>query len=827
MRITEVDNEVTQAQLDSLEKVLDRVFAQLNIDVEFTRHFLDRVNDERNVRQITITELAMLFKKEFQKWGKPIARLGPDAEAVMKDLATDINIPFALNWNSASGMLELVAKTVMRKKNFRTPNQEFPVETYALTPKQQKRISESFIAEAVPAFNLGGLDAAEFQQRFRMSPQQASNTFRNVVNLSPGFQSPRMQNALNQYFHSNPQALQAANDNFGPRQQGNIRSKVVTGIRGLLGRALGVVGAVLTPTTANQGEQAMLDQMQAIDDFQRYLLNNDPQAYMDFVQAEWNSLPAETQAEYEGGPWDPKTSADYNAAEEAVRMLKRGEQMATIDPQPIPVAPNINIPDAPIAPVPPADDASAPRVTIDPETPVEIPPAPTAPELPSTDTPPEVDPSAPAQPRVQPRVDPSSPEQPATPTAPDVSPRVQPKTDPRVDPEQPVRPQQPGREDDPEVDPQTPELPSLPQPRVTPTPAQPKAPEISPDRIPGVPGTLTSPGVVSQPGTLAPPALGTPPSGTGTRPPRNNRDNKKRRKPDFGLGGDSDYDNPLRKWVHKHTPLSFESSVMEGGSMPGVGAIHIDEIMPTLAKLEKSLGLNLRDFTLGSVGKREFSGDIDVAINLKPEQLPDFAAKLENDPNIEGVTKSSVFMTKVKIENFDEEKSDGRPRTGYVQIDFMPGDPGWMKTYYHSPSEKESKYKGVFRNIMISTIAAVYKRKDSDQKLSDGRSLESERYMWSPSEGLIRVRRTPVMNKKGTAYTKKNNNEKIDGPWRTADEIAKELGLGDAGVLNSFETLLAAVEKNYSAEQVAQIKKGFADNNVVQDIGVPQELTDK
>jgi hypothetical protein len=160
MRINEVEKEVTQAQLDALETVLDRVFAQLGIDVEFTRHFLDRVNDERNMRQITIHELAQLFKKEFVKWGKPIARLGPDAEAVMKDLASDINIPFALNWNKGSGMLELVAKTVMRKRNFRTPNQEFPVETYELTSKQQKRIDESFIAEVGPAIGALGAGAA-------------------------------------------------------------------------------------------------------------------------------------------------------------------------------------------------------------------------------------------------------------------------------------------------------------------------------------------------------------------------------------------------------------------------------------------------------------------------------------------------------------------------------------------------------------------------------------------------------------------------------------------------------------------------------------------
>lgn len=128
MRITEVDAPVTQIQIDALERVLDKVFGQVGIDVEFTRHFLDRVNDERNIKQITIHELGLLFKKEFQAYAKPIAQLGPDAEAVLKDLATDINIPFALDWNKGSGMLELVAKTVMRKKNFKTSNREFEVE---------------------------------------------------------------------------------------------------------------------------------------------------------------------------------------------------------------------------------------------------------------------------------------------------------------------------------------------------------------------------------------------------------------------------------------------------------------------------------------------------------------------------------------------------------------------------------------------------------------------------------------------------------------------------------------------------------------------------
>ena len=127
MKINELDKGgVTQQQLDALEKVLDQVFSKVGIDIEFTRHFVDRVNDERNIRPISIKELAMLFKKEFIKYGKPIAQLGPDAQAVMKDLESDINIPFALEWNGKE--LELIAKTVMRKKNFKTPNKEFAVE---------------------------------------------------------------------------------------------------------------------------------------------------------------------------------------------------------------------------------------------------------------------------------------------------------------------------------------------------------------------------------------------------------------------------------------------------------------------------------------------------------------------------------------------------------------------------------------------------------------------------------------------------------------------------------------------------------------------------
>ena len=131
MKISDIlteDRAVTGSDLKKLEYYADKVFANVGIDVEFTRHFLDRVNDARNERQFTLPELAVLFRDEYAKWGKKIAQLGPDAEGVMKDMRSDINVPFALTWDSANQELDLIAKTVMRKKNFRTPNQEFPVQ---------------------------------------------------------------------------------------------------------------------------------------------------------------------------------------------------------------------------------------------------------------------------------------------------------------------------------------------------------------------------------------------------------------------------------------------------------------------------------------------------------------------------------------------------------------------------------------------------------------------------------------------------------------------------------------------------------------------------
>jgi hypothetical protein len=267
-----------------------------------------------------------------------------------------------------------------------------------------------------------------------------------------------------------------------------------------------------------------------------------------------------------------------------------------------------------------------------------------------------------------------------------------------------------------------------------------------------------------------------------------------------------------------------ENVLVEGGAMPGVGAIHIDEINPTLKPLEKELGIDLINNTLGSVGKREFSGDIDVALNIEADKIPEFVKRLEKSNQILDIAKSSVIMTKVKIQNYDADKETNANRTGFVQIDFMPGDPDWLKTYYHSPHEKDSQYKGVYRNILIASIAGEYKIENSEEKIDDGRPLQSKRFMFSPRDGLVRVLRRPVPKKSGVGYTKKNNNKIIAGPWKTADDIAKNLGLDNGDDLDSYETLVKAIKKNLSPEDQKNTFIAFTDNNTIQSMGIPPDI---
>ena len=118
---------ITSSELDILEDYADKLFKELNLDVEFSRHFRERVNDPRNRKPITTAELIGLFKRAYQKSGKKISEMPPNAEAVLQDMRTDLNTPFVIEFDPRNGELDLVLKTIMRKRDFMTTNDKIVI----------------------------------------------------------------------------------------------------------------------------------------------------------------------------------------------------------------------------------------------------------------------------------------------------------------------------------------------------------------------------------------------------------------------------------------------------------------------------------------------------------------------------------------------------------------------------------------------------------------------------------------------------------------------------------------------------------------------------
>ena len=118
MKATTIMSKFSQKDVNDLEKFADRILAKYGIDVEFTRHFVDRLNDPRNSPEIKVSELQRFFKKIQKNKGKNIIN-NPDVEAVLKDMSTNLNLPVVIK-TKGDDSFEVTNKTIMRKKDFKT-----------------------------------------------------------------------------------------------------------------------------------------------------------------------------------------------------------------------------------------------------------------------------------------------------------------------------------------------------------------------------------------------------------------------------------------------------------------------------------------------------------------------------------------------------------------------------------------------------------------------------------------------------------------------------------------------------------------------------------
>ena len=118
--IREPLSEIPMGDLKQIDTFADK---KLNpVDVVLTdKHFFDRLNDPRNDKEISKAELIGFFKRLSKKKKEFLSFLDKYNQVVASDDRTNINIPFMKQAN------KVIAKTVMRKKDFKTQNQKVEI----------------------------------------------------------------------------------------------------------------------------------------------------------------------------------------------------------------------------------------------------------------------------------------------------------------------------------------------------------------------------------------------------------------------------------------------------------------------------------------------------------------------------------------------------------------------------------------------------------------------------------------------------------------------------------------------------------------------------
>lgn len=113
---------ITMKDMKELEKFADELLKEYGIDIEFTKHFGDRMSDERNIPCIKVSELKDFFRKVYANKGIKI-KGNVGIEAVLNDIQKKLNMPVIID-KTRSGEVEVRFKTIMRKNDFKTPNRK-------------------------------------------------------------------------------------------------------------------------------------------------------------------------------------------------------------------------------------------------------------------------------------------------------------------------------------------------------------------------------------------------------------------------------------------------------------------------------------------------------------------------------------------------------------------------------------------------------------------------------------------------------------------------------------------------------------------------------
>jgi hypothetical protein len=196
------------------------------------------------------------------------------------------------------------------------------------------------------------------------------------------------------------------------------------------------------------------------------------------------------------------------------------------------------------------------------------------------------------------------------------------------------------------------------------------------------------------------------------------------------------------------------------------------DVEPTVKWLEQLTGLSLLDNMLGTTGRKETSGDLDLAVD---------ASKIEKDTLVQVLLKKGVAKTDIRKSGDNvhyKAPIAGNPQNGFVQTDFMFGEPSWQHFSMQGGNEG-SDYKGMHRHLLLASIAKALG------------------YKWSYKNGLVN----------------RDDNTPLEG-GKTPAGVSKILGI-PANKLNNVEDIIDSIKGRADYQQlVADAREGFARDNL-------------
>ena len=291
--------------------------------------------------------------------------------------------------------------------------------------------------------------------------------------------------------------------------------------------------------------------------------------------------------------------------------------------------------------------------------------------------------------------------------------------------------------------------------------------------------------------------------------------------------------------------------ISEGGHVLGdvTTAIAKDNIKPTVSlfadKVFRPIGITDDCWTseIGSTGKKDFSGDIDIALNY------DKAAKLMGVESADDVTSAiKDKMTELGIEFVAKNGLNckvpiqGTQQGEFVQLDiFKTTSLDFTKFAKFGPSQTESKYKGAIRSDLLCHLIAVVTREAAEEGLEDGvfTSPTGEEYPAKTftqysifDDGVYKLKKT-FKNKAGTGVNK--NPSEVKGNRVLVTQCPQELidmlfgkGRYTQSDFNSFESILNNViltDDFPYKDKIKTILKKTYDGLVIKNAPIPEELT--